>query len=446
MIAKRFLLFGIAFIAMCMAAKAQKPDFVANWNGVRTTNVVGGKHEPYKAFIGINLLKNLNKVLINEYETDYQYHDGMLAVFNKETRGWGFVDENGKRLPGGYKWTFPNVGESPAFASGHVIVGKPAPSTGSVFRHTDYYVLDKYGAAVKLPVQDLSAVTPFNNQGIAAVVPKGLGSKVIFFNTRGQQVFRNITNAVRGYSGSPIGDFISGWARLELGQGCTYVSPNGTLMQKTFKDAQDFSDGLAAVAVETGSGVRWGFIDSTGRFVIEPKFSNRPSPFSFGYAVVKKTNGKMVFINKQGSVCGSEADYYTNFVNGYALGTVREYSYGSRGGDVWVIDTLMQRRKAQSQILGGENIESICKTLPVATVFDDTYIYYANNKWLIYPPTGETYRMDGFAVSYDDKIDKFSNRRVHITIKATIDGGNKVWDGFLDENGILVWVFDKDEF
>lgn len=434
-----------SLLTLSISSTAQKPDFVANWKGVETLKEVGYPHAPYKALNGIYPLTNLKKVLINEYHCDYRFHDGMLAVYNKESNRWGFVDENGNLLSGGYKWTYPSVGESPAFGAGHVIVGLRAASSGSSFRRTDYYVVDKQGRAVKLPLQDLAGVFPFNNKGIAAVVPGGFGSKVLFFNTSGQQVFRNITNAAHSYSKSPLGDFIDGWARLELGQGYTFVSPSGTLMQKTFKDAQDFSEGLAAVAVQTGSGTRWGFIDTNGRMVIEAKFSNRPSPFSCGYAVVKKTNGKMVFINKQGSVCGTEADYYTNFVNGYALGTVRVYGNNSRGGDVWVIDAQMQRKKAVSSILGGEMIEGICKkNSPVITAFNDTYILH--DKVLIYPPTGDTYRIDGFAVSWDDKVDIFSDNRIHINLKAKLGGVQKVWDGFLNEKGYLVFVFDKEEF
>ncbi len=438
----RKLLLAFAMLGFTLHNVAQKPDFAANWKGLVTLNEVGGKHLPFPALQKIFPLTSMRKVLINDYSTDYVFRDGMLAVYNRDTGGWGFVDENGNVLAGGYKWKSARDTQSPAFGSGHCIVGLPSTSSASALRHTDYYILDKQGHTVKLPVQDLANIYPFNNRGIAAVIPAGFGSKVLFFNTSGQQVFRSITNAASSYSESPLGDFIDGWARLKLGQGYTFVSSTGTLMQKTFIGAQDFSDGLAAVATQTGSGIRWGFIDATGNIVIEPKFSKEPSPFSCGYAVVTKTNGKKVFINKQGNVCSEEADYYTNFVNGYALGTVREYSYGGKGGAVWVVDTQMQRKPAKSQILGGSDMEYICRILPVPTAFNDTYIYRYDNRWLIYPPTGEVYSL--FASS-DSDIDKVSGRRMHIKFKATLNGVNKLWDGFLDNRGYLVFVFDKEE-
>jgi len=233
----RKLLLAFAMLGMTLQNVAQKPDFAANRKGLVTLNEVGGKHLPFPALEKIFPLNSMKKVLINDYSTDYVFHDGMLAVFNRETKGWGFVDENGNLLAGGYKWKSSRDTQNPAFGSGHCIVGLPSTSSASSFRHTDFYVLDKLGHTVKLPVQDLANVYPFNNRGIAAVIPAGFDSKVLFFNTSGQQVFRNITNAASSYAESPLGDFVDGWARLKLGQGYTFVSPTGTLMQKTFNAA-----------------------------------------------------------------------------------------------------------------------------------------------------------------------------------------------------------------
>ena len=42
---------------------------------------------------------NAKTVYINNYKTDYQFTDGMLAIQNKETGKWGFIDENGNLTP-----------------------------------------------------------------------------------------------------------------------------------------------------------------------------------------------------------------------------------------------------------------------------------------------------------------------------------------------------------
>ncbi len=420
-------------------ATAQKTDIVASWQGVNTLREVGGNHAPYKALASIYIKNDLKQVRINKYSTNYQYHDGMLAISNGETGKWGFIDENGNLLPGGYKWYTPGIGKYPQFGAGYCIVGLPAASTGSVFKHYDYYILDKQGKTKKLAIKDLVTVYPFNNGGIAAVDVGGQRNKFIFFNTQGQQVFKNIVNAADDYPNGPLGDFNNGWARIKLGTGSTFVSQAGTMMPKKFVDAQDFSEGLAAVAVQTGNGVRWGFIDSNGQMVIEPKFSKEPTPFSNGYSVAKKTNDKMVFIDKQGNVRGTEAKWYTNFVNGYAL--------GANYNEVWLVDQQMQRHS----INGGLDhyaVENLAKKLPVKTAFNGRYIYYETNQWLIYPPTGTVYRMNGFVNGWNDKIDQIGDKRIHVNIKGQLTGNypNKTWDGFLDDRGVLIFVFNEEEF
>jgi hypothetical protein len=86
-----------------------------------------------------------------------------------------------------------------------------------------------------------------------------------------------------------------------------------------------FSDGLAAVRVES----KWGYIDKTGKFVIEPQFVGA-GPFSEGLAAVSSSDFLSVaraldteatvssgFINKQGkTVFSLPFDTATPFVNG----------------------------------------------------------------------------------------------------------------------------------
>lgn len=93
--------------AFYVKVSAQKSDIIASWPGVKTLKEVGGNHAPYKALGDIYIKKDLKQVRINKYETNHQFHDGMLAVANGETGKWGFIDENGNLLAGGYKWYIP---------------------------------------------------------------------------------------------------------------------------------------------------------------------------------------------------------------------------------------------------------------------------------------------------------------------------------------------------
>lgn len=45
--------------------------------------------------LNISVPENVNKVRINNYETDYKFSEGLLAVKNKDIGKWGFIDEDG---------------------------------------------------------------------------------------------------------------------------------------------------------------------------------------------------------------------------------------------------------------------------------------------------------------------------------------------------------------
>jgi hypothetical protein len=72
------------------------------------------------------------------------------------------------------------------------------------------------------------------------------------------------------------------------------------VIEPQFDDARPFSDGLAAAQVGVAIDGKWGFIDRTGKFVIDPKF-DEVGDFSEGLAWVK-TNNSVGFIDKQGQV------------------------------------------------------------------------------------------------------------------------------------------------
>ena len=84
--------------------------------------------------------------------------------------------------------------------------------------------------------------------------------------------------------------FSEGLARVSKGDKIGYVDKTGRfVIEARFDEAEDFSEGLAAVkvAVKVDDTVesKFGFIDKTGRMVIEPQFSEARS-FSEGLAAV----------------------------------------------------------------------------------------------------------------------------------------------------------------
>ena len=82
------------------------------------------------------------------------------------------------------------------------------------------------------------------------------------------------------------------------------------VIQARFEDAEDFSEGLAAVLLEGG----WGFIDKAGTVSIQPKYFSddiTDIKFSEGFAAVKIDNGHWGYINRTGEMI-SKVRFDTN--------------------------------------------------------------------------------------------------------------------------------------
>jgi hypothetical protein len=111
-------------------------------------------------------------------------------------------------------------------------------------------------------------------------------------------------------------DFHEGLARVPVsGQGdANYIDKTGRLVIQISKAASgDFCDGLAPVSTEYTFvqqlgwlPCKWGFLDHTGKFVIEPQFL-RVEKFSEGLSMVARgkigdAKGEFAFIDKSGKV------------------------------------------------------------------------------------------------------------------------------------------------
>ena len=89
--------------------------------------------------------------------------------------------------------------------------------------------------------------------------------------------------------------FKSSWKGKLFG----FVDGSGkVVVQPQFAWVYDFSDGLAAARVGEGEKAKWGYIDKTGQFKIPPKFSNA-FMFSHGMAIVN-LDKRQIFIDKTG--------------------------------------------------------------------------------------------------------------------------------------------------
>lgn len=93
----------------------------------------------------------------------------------------------------------------------------------------------------------------------------------------------------------------------------TFVERNGSLLKQRFDGAKKFSEGLAPVS----KGNKWGYINKSGRLVVEPRFDDA-WPFSGGRARVRQ--GELYgFIDERGKlIVPARFGYAADFAEGLA--------------------------------------------------------------------------------------------------------------------------------
>jgi len=98
--------------------------------------------------------------------------------------------------------------------------------------------------------------------------------------------------------------FVEGLARILKDFGCGFMNTKGKIVVETkYDDARDFSEGKAAVRFTNSLGEsKWGYIDKTGKVVIDFIFKNEPSAFKDGRAFIKGNNGNYGIIDTSGKV------------------------------------------------------------------------------------------------------------------------------------------------
>ncbi len=79
------------------------------------------------------------------------------------------------------------------------------------------------------------------------------------------------------------------WVPVTKGEKTGYINAKGSWMiRPKYLDGKRYSNGLAAVLVETKKGPRWGYINGNGTMVVRPKY-DRAMPFRNGLALVGST-------------------------------------------------------------------------------------------------------------------------------------------------------------
>jgi len=366
------------------------------------------------------------KIIISKYDTDYKFHDGMLAVVNKENGLIGFVSKEGKLLKGGYKWFRPSSISMPKFGAGAVIVGCDGGKDSQGRMIKDWYILDKKGNTIKLKY-DIADATPFNEDGIAAIIARSnyTERRVKYINTKGVEVYIGLSRGQYNYVVPEIGAIRDGLAKFydTSNKKYGYIDKQGKIViPAQFVYADDFSEGLAIVQKD----YKYYFINPQGEQAFDKQFSNRPLPFKHGYSGVKKTNKKYVYINKQGEVCSGEYYNLTSFYpNGIAFvqksNNVNERCLTS-------IDTNLVEIKNTAYYDMGINLAD-----GAPEFFNG--IFFGNGKFFDYKGLSMDIQVGGYETARPA-----GENLIHINCK---DNG----DGFMEPlTGKYVIVFEEEEF
>lgn len=354
------------------------------------------------------------KVPMNRYNTNYQFHDGMLSIYDKNLHGYGFINEKGEKCTT-FEWYYPTLrlGHEPAFGGGYCLVCKRK-------EHTEYwYIIDKKGNITANLGSHVTHVHPFNKDGYAnIVVSEGGEQKAMLIDGLGREVFPHLSQKPVYASQYPyiLDPFYEDLAAFKDGKGNWGVINRAgkIVIQPKYEHVDRFSEGVAAVhfkATDTQSSL-WGYIDRSGNVVIPPTFRIQPGRFSEQIAIVTKHNGKQVAMDIKGQIISKEWDEITPFKYGRAIANKK-----------YVIDYDMN-------IVNGPFIKSGSSV--GLTIYPD---FYRQNMYkcqfgLHVFPSGFFYHIDNVEV-VSDKLLHFKNSNT---------------DAFIDAGGNIVFEFVENEF
>lgn len=228
------------------------------------------------------------KFVINpQFDNVEQFHDGLALV---RTDGkCGYINKKGKYVIGPF-----DCEDALSFSEGLAFVS-PYDS-GPVCYDTK--------GNVKFELTDVSEVYPFND-GMAIIVD--VEGQYGFIDKSGTVIVIPQFNDAENFS--------EGLAAVENNGNWGYIDKKGNMViNMQFDAAFNFNDGIAAVV----SGSQCGLIDKKGNYVINPQFDNVVE-FSEGMAAFRsgKTYG---FVNKKGEiVINPQFMMAGDFKNGLAL-------------------------------------------------------------------------------------------------------------------------------
>lgn len=280
-------------------------------NGIYQANAFDGKTEMPTP----HLTPNTKVFTVDDDPAIYINHiyfsDGAGFVKTPDKK-YFFVDTLGNVL---FNFTYPmqSIDPYPYFQDGVCPVNLKNGGTG---------LINKKGEVIKqLPCFRITNFVEGIATGFVSA-REGFSNQTysVYFDTKGNQVFKNLTERVdtwaqiqppRGFS-EGLAAFYSYSKRLY-----GFIDTKGNMViPPQFSKVQGFSEGLAAVKTLEG---KWGFINKQGKMVLPAIYSSEPSYFQEGLAVIKKKDMTCCYIDTTGNIVFNGLADALPFYNGKAF-------------------------------------------------------------------------------------------------------------------------------
>ena len=238
--------------------------------------------------------------------TSGHFSCGLLPVFNPAQPGggaWGFLDTEGNVA---IDYKFKGVeGVIPQFSE-NVCAIPLWNTTYSVFEKDGSMLIDTKGATIAI-MKEYHAISAFSAGVATAMRQKSQYATryAIYINKKGEHIFQHLTFEIPQFENIRPGRALSEGLMAFYDYGKRkwgFINLSGTIViPAQYREVRDFHEGLAAVQLAESPNY-WGYIDNTGKMVIQPKFSKKPYSFSHGYAIAVKTDQSMCYIDKTGNI------------------------------------------------------------------------------------------------------------------------------------------------
>ncbi|NUN10758.1 MAG: WG repeat-containing protein [Ignavibacteriaceae bacterium] len=219
----------------------------------------------------------------------------------------GFINIKGDiAIEPKYAYFIEEYGELPYFSNDYTVVLDPETERCGY--------IDGRGE-LQIPYQYVYA---FGFSEEAAFVR--IGDEISIIDSKARVLAKNIL-ALNAYHSK----FREGRAACSREFSYGYVDKTGKfVIEPVYDEVRDFSDGLAAVKKEG----KWGFIDKDGKTVVPFQFSNEPKSFSDNRAFVLGTNNTWGIIDKEGKLL-IEPKYKQvfPFSSGYAVVSIMDNKF-----------------------------------------------------------------------------------------------------------------------